>query len=503
MEKEEISQTRSPDGSFSKTELVEIDSKKLWRKVDMKLLPILTVMYLFSFMDRANIGNARLQGLETELKMRGNQFNLALTAFFITYCLFEVPSNLILKKFRPSKWLPFLTVVWGLVVLAALSSTIIHDVDAPFSHSLVSGFVKNFTSLIVLRAVLGAAEAGFYPGVIYYISLWYPRYMYQTRIAYFFGAASMAGAFSGLLAYAIGFMDGLQGLRGWSWIFIVEGAMTVVVGFASFTVMVDLPATAEFLTEEERMFVLASQKHGNSPLGEEEHFEMRHVWDVLTDWQLYTFMVMSFAFVVSLYGITFFSPTIINAFGYSPAITQLLSIPPYVLATIVINVFSYYADKWQIRSPFVLASLLIGLTGYAINFSNASTRVKYFGIFLCVTGSYAGVPGVAAWQANNISGHYKRGLAMALNLSIGNLGGIAATMIFRQRDSPRFLLGFGFEVVVICLGILSGCVAVLTYSHINARRDLIEKQHTGIVDEEELQERKRQGERAVSFRYVL
>lgn len=416
--------------------------------------------------------------------MKGSQFNLALTAFFITYCLFEVPSNLILKKFRPSRWLPFLTVVWGIVVL-------------------VSGFVKNFSQLIILRAVLGAAEAGFYPGVIYYLSLWYPRYMYQTRIAYFFGAASMAGAFSGLLAYAIGFMDGLRDLRGWSWIFIVEGAMTILVGIASFAAMVDLPATAGFLTEEERSFVLDSQKDGNSPLGEEEHFEMRHIWDVLTDWQLYTFMVMSFAFVVSLYGITFFSPTIINAFGYSPAITQLLSIPPYVLATIVINVFSYYADKWQMRSPFVLASLLIGLIGYAINFSNASVHFKYFGIFLCVAGSYAGVPGVAAWQANNISGHYKRGLAMALNLSVGNLGGIAATMIFRQRDSPRFLLGFGFEVVAISLGILSACLAVLMYNHINNHRHSIEKRLVGIIDEEVLLERKRQGERAISFRYVL
>lgn len=127
-------------------------------------------------------------------------------------------------------------------------------------------------------------------------------------------------------------------------------------------------------------------------------------------------------------------------------------------------------------------------------------------------------------QANNISGHYKRGLAMALNLSVGNLGGIAATMIFRKGDSPRFLLGctsyllsryclstdfnpflisVGFEVVAISLGILSGCVAVLAYNHINGRRDSIEKRQRGLVSEEVLQEQKRQGERAISFRYVL
>ncbi|EFI27314.1 hypothetical protein CC1G_14786 [Coprinopsis cinerea okayama7 len=194
--------TRLPEGGSIEKE-IEIDSRRLWRKVDLKLLPILTVMYLFSFMDRANIGAFDIiaqvaiadEGLEEELNMTGSQYNLALP-----YCLFEVPSNLLLKKFRPSRWLPFLTVFWGLVVL-------------------VTGFVKNFPQLLALRIVLGAAEAGFYPGVVYYLSLWYPRNMYQTRMAYFFGAASMAGAFSGLLAYAIGFMDGLSGMRGWSWIF--------------------------------------------------------------------------------------------------------------------------------------------------------------------------------------------------------------------------------------------------------------------------------------------
>ncbi|EFI27313.1 hypothetical protein CC1G_14785 [Coprinopsis cinerea okayama7 len=268
--------------------------------------------------------------------------------------------------------------------------------------------------------------------------------------------------------------------------------------------MVDLPATAGFLTEEERMFVLDSQKQG-SPLGEEEHFETRHVWAALSDWQLYTFVGMSFAFVCSLYGITFFSP-----FGYSPAITQLLSIPPYVLATIVINVFSYYADKHSIRSPFVLASLLIGLIGYAINFMNVRVSVKYFGIFLCVTGSYAGVPGVAAWQANNYSGHYKRGLSMALVLSLANVGGLVSPMVFRKQDSPRFLPGFGFELIVISLGIVSGLIAVVGYRLINARRyKLAEKQGLAgdgvdlVLDAEIIREERKLGDKAVSFRYTI
>ncbi|TFK21842.1 MFS general substrate transporter [Coprinopsis marcescibilis] len=449
----------SPHASFSKT-LGDIDSKKLWRKVDLKLLPILTIMYLFSFMDRgSHLGNARLQGLESELNMTGSQYNLALP-----YCLFEVPSNLILKKFRPSRWLPFLTVTWGIAV----------------------GFVKNFTQLLALRILLGAAEAGFYPGVVYYLSLWYPRHMYQTRLAYFFGAASMAGAFSGLLAYAIGFMDGVQGMRGWSWIFIVEGGLTVIVGLLAFVAMVDLPGTAVFLTDEERLFVLDSHKMDASPLGEEEHFEKRHVWSVICDWQV-------------LYGITFFSP-----FGYSPAITQLLSVPPYVVATIAVNVTSYYSDKHQMRSPFILLSLLLGLIGYAINFSNASIGAKYFGIFLCVTGSYAGVPGVSAWQGSNLPGHYRRGVGLAMNIAGGNLGGLIAPMVFRNQDSPRFLLGFGVQLGIISVSIVTCCFAIGSYKRVNATRDRAEARLSEgglVVDEVVLLERRRLGDKAVSFRY--
>ncbi|KAF9230452.1 major facilitator superfamily domain-containing protein [Melanogaster broomeanus] len=187
---------------------------KLWRKIDLRLLPIITLMYLLSFMDRGNIGNAKLDGLMTQLNLTGNKYNIALTMYFIPYSLLEFPSNLAIQVIRPSRWLPALVVLWGLC-------------------TMLMGFVKTYPQLVGVRVCLGAAEAGLYPGVAYYLTLWYPKYMYQYRFAMFTGAATMAGAFSGLLAFAINFMNGDGGLEGWSWIFVLEGLATVLVGLVA------------------------------------------------------------------------------------------------------------------------------------------------------------------------------------------------------------------------------------------------------------------------------
>jgi len=189
--------------------------KAVWAKIDRRLMPILALLYLFSFLDRGNIGNAKLQGLTTQLDLTGNEYNIALTMYFIPYCLFECPANLVLKKFRPSRWLPGITVTWGIIMT-------------------LMGLVKTYPQLVGVRVCLGVAEAGLFPGVVYYLTLWYPRHKLQYRIGLFFGAASVSGAFSGLLAFGISYMSGTRGLLGWSWIFILEGCATVGVGLLAF-----------------------------------------------------------------------------------------------------------------------------------------------------------------------------------------------------------------------------------------------------------------------------
>ncbi|KAJ8494385.1 hypothetical protein ONZ45_g13260 [Pleurotus djamor] len=382
------------------------------------------------------------------------------------------------------------------------------------------GLVKTYPQLVVTRILLGIAEAGLFPGVVYYLTLWYPRHMLQYRIGLFFGAASMAGAFSGLLAFGISFMGGTAGLLGWSWIFILEGIATVVVGVVSFIVLVDFPATASFLTIEERAFIIHKKsqpsciltcdrcltklaEYDNSSVGEEEHFSVSHIWAALLDWQVWLHILVYFSIIGPLYGITLFLPSIINTFGHPPAISQLLTVPPYVFA--ILFFFAHYSDKLRLRSPFILAGLVMCLFGFAINISNAPSGVKYFGTFFVVAGSYAAFPGVVAWLGNNLAGQYKRGVGMALHIGIGNFSGAIASNIYRAQDNPRYLVGHGVELMFVGIGFIAVPTVVFLYRRINAQRDRVEREalEKGGKARYTTEELRKLGDRAPDFRYTL
>ena len=223
--------------------------------------------------------------------MTSDQYNWCLTVFFFTYAAFEVPSNLLLKKLRPSRWLPTIMVAWGVVMT-------------------LMGIVQNYHGLLAARIFLGVTEAGLFPGVAYYLTMWYTRDEMQLRQAMFFSAASIAGAFSGLLAFGIAKMDGVGGYEGWRWIFLLEGMLTVVVAVGAFFILHDFPETAGFLTEEERAFVVFRLKYqgmshyegesgsgsgiaeeggrgGREMVAEADEFKWKYVWQAFSDWQIW------------------------------------------------------------------------------------------------------------------------------------------------------------------------------------------------------------------------
>ncbi|KAF9645550.1 MFS general substrate transporter [Thelephora ganbajun] len=461
------------------------EEARTWMKIDLRLMPILILLYLSSFLDRANIGLAKLQGLTEELKLTGNKYNIALTVFFIPYCLFEFPSNLVLKKFRPSRWLPGIAVLWGAVMVSM-------------------GFVKTYHQLVGARFCLGVAEAGLFPGVIYYLTLWYPRHRLQYRVGLFLGASSLSGAFSGLLAYGIGFMSGTAGKLGWSWIFILEGCGTVVVGVLAFFVMVDFPSTAKFLTPKEKNYLLWVKKYDTTSVGEEEHFEFRHIIMAVTDWQVWVHILLYWSIVGPLYGIALFLPSIIRGFGFSVPISNLLTVPPYAVATIVLLLFAHFADKLKLRWPFVLASQLLCVAGFSINISDASIRVKYFGTFLCAAGAYSGFPGILAWCGGNLAGQYKRSAALAIYIGLGNFAAAASSNLYRTRDAPKYKFGHGIELGFVGMGMAVLPFTVYAYKRINAQREALVKQGEesgGLKYTDE--ELRRMGDRAPEFRYGI
>jgi MFS family permease len=415
----------SPTGRVDEQpDFSHIGEKKVLRKMDLRLIPVLAILYLLCFLDRGNIGNAKIQGMDKDLNLVGTQYNIALTVFFLTYTTFELPSNLLLKKLRPSIWLPAIMVAWGIV-------------------TTLTGLVQDYHGLVVARLFLGVAEAGLYPGVTFYITMWYCRSEAQFRQSLFYSGASIAGAFSGLLAYALAKMNGVGGLEGWRWIFIIEGILTALVGFAAFFMLYDFPETASFLAPEERAWVIHRLKYQGSAqsgklIAEEHGFRWQYVWDALSDWQLWTGLFMYFGIVCPLYGISYFLPTIINQLGYTAATAQLLTIPIYFTASILAVVVGYLADKQRRRFFYTFTFTAIIGVGFVLAIIGSAIGtvpgLVYAGVFIATCGVYPAFPGNIQWLASNMSGSYKRAAGMALHIGIGNFGGAMASNFYRTQD---------------------------------------------------------------------
>ncbi|KAJ4396026.1 hypothetical protein N0V93_000242 [Gnomoniopsis smithogilvyi] len=392
--------------------------KRLRWKCDRHVLPCITLLFFLSFLDRTNIGNAKIQGMIEELHMTGHDYNIALFVFFPAYILFEVPSNIIIKRIAPSTWLSIIMVCWGIATVC-------------------QGLVRNVEGLIACRFFLGLFEAGVFPGCIYLISMYYTRFELQWRLSLFFSASILAGAISGLLAYAIANMGGVGGYEAWRWIFIIEGLATIIIGAASKYFTVDWPETAKFLTDEERRLLIAklSQDNGDSRM---DHLDKRAAKRVFTDWKIYCAILMYLGIVNTGYSGSFFIPSIIQELGYQAQEAQARSVPIYVVAAVLCLMTAYLTDRLRHRYAFCMAGVIIASVGYIILLcqQRVSAGVEYFALFLIVSGGYITQPVTLAWLSNNVSGHYKRSIASAMQVGFGNCGGIVASNIFWRPSNP-------------------------------------------------------------------
>lgn len=453
------------------------EARRVTRKVDFRLIPVLTILYILSFMDRANIGNAKVAGMNQDLGLTGPQYNMALTVFFFPYALFEVPSNIVLKMMRPSRWMTVLVITWGTVVT-------------------LQGLVQRYEHLIVTRVLLGTAEAGFFPAATYLLTTWYSRWQLQTRMAVFYSAAALAGSFSGLLAFGIQHMDGVAGLGGWRWIFILEGILTVCVGVTIPWLLPDSPSDASFLEQSEKDFILATLRQdvgveGNSSTtANKDRFQWKHIKEVLLDWKIYLAVLIYWGNSISTYGFNFASPTIIRELGYTAAEAQLLTIPVYFFGACSTIVFARLADKRRTRWLFIVIPYCIALVGFAaiIGISNAGLPgLTYFFLFFITGGLYPSIIGCISWVGNNLAPDYKRAIGMAFLMTVGNLGGAVGSNIFLEREAPHYWLGYGFSMGIIVVAIAATVVLRFVTVAINKKRDAI--------PEEEIRAQYSQGKR--------
>ncbi|KAK3325105.1 major facilitator superfamily domain-containing protein [Apodospora peruviana] len=434
-----------------------VNEKALLRKIDWRLLPAVGILYLLSFLDRSNVGNAKVEGLAKDLNMTGNQYLTGLTLYFIGYVIFEVPCNIILKRTTPRFWLPTLTIAWGIV-------------------ATLLGVVHNLAGFFVARFFLGVTESGLFPGVVYYFSMWYKRRERQYRISLFFGAAALAGSFGGILAFGIGHMKGVVWENGWHWIFILEGLATIVVAVAAYWFIHNYPDTASFLSDKERKFIRA-RLASDSDATHDESFTWGNVVKALRDPKCWLYGLSFHTMSLPLYTFSLFLPTIIKDLGYTAANAQLLTIPPYAFAFITTLTVAIYSEKFHKRAIFIIGSASFAIIGYIILLSNTNPKarpgVSYVGTFFAAGGIYPATALALSWPAINVSGQTKRAVANAMQISIGNCGAVLGTQLYREFDGPRYIVGHSFA-----LGYLAGNITVSTVLYFllrkeNAKREAI------------------------------
>ncbi|KAL2825350.1 major facilitator superfamily domain-containing protein [Aspergillus cavernicola] len=456
-------------------------TKKLVRKIDLVLIPWLAFLYLLSFLDRTNIGNARLAGIEEDLGMSGLDYNVALAIFFPFYVAAEIPSNIMMKRSRPALWIPTIMLAWGVVC------------------SLM-GLVHNYAGLLGSRAALGIAEGGLFPGVTFYITMWYKRHECGLRMAIFFSAATAAGAFGGLLARGIVEMDGVGGKAGWAWIFIIEGLVTFTVAVVAFWVMNDYPDTAKFLTQEEKNEVSRRLEEDRSSLADE--YNMKFFWDAVKDWKIWVHMFITVGVYTPLYSFSLFLPTIVSSLGYENEQAQLMTVPPYVVACVFCIGGGFLADRQRQRGLYMIFFNIVAIIGFVMLISSSNNGVKYAGTFFAASGIYPNVPQGVAWNGNNIGGSLKRSVGIAMHVGCGNLGGVLSSFIYRTQDRPHYSIGHGTLIGCLAMSTILCSFMTVYLRRENKRRDREFKPPGEYSEEERLLERER-GDLASFFRYTV
>ncbi|KAL7628518.1 hypothetical protein AAE478_000033 [Parahypoxylon ruwenzoriense] len=401
------------------------ERKLLWRQ-DKRIVPLAASIYFLCYLDRSNIGNAKVlnsstgNDMQTETGSSNYQFNIALMIFLIGYFLFEVPSNILLKKLRPSRWLAFLMFSWGAITIGI-------------------GGVKNFGQMTGVRFLLGAFEAGLFPGLVYYLTFWYKTDERSVRVAFILASATLAGAFGGAIAYGVGHMNRTRDLSAWRWLFMLEGIPSCLSAFFVWFFLPDYPERASWLSESEKD--LAAQRlYIEGSKGSAASMTWADVKATLTDWRLYGHYAIYFAVSLPFSSLSLFSPSIVSGLGYHDLEAQLMTVPPWAAAYVVQIIVSWSADHFNSRGYHCAGAAIVGAAGFLA--SAVLPPHNYNGRYGCLivgtAGAFACIPPMLGWLTSNMFSTASIGLAVALNVSIGaGLGQIPGVWIYKAEEASR------------------------------------------------------------------
>ena len=404
-------------------------------KISWRLLPLIVVSYLVAYIDRTNVAFAALT-MNKDLGISAYMYGWGAGIFFLGYALFEVPSNMILAKVGARRWIARIMLTWGLI-------------------SGAMAFATGPASFLVLRFLLGVAEAGFFPGIIFYLSTWFPAAYRARVISTLFLAVPISNAAAAVISGAILGMDGVLGLKGWQWVFILEALPALLLAFVVLRHMIDRPADAKWLSTEERAWLdrellaerRAVESHGHMSL-----------WRTLTDRRVLVLSMIYMTSVTASYGIVFFLPQIVKGLGHSNLMTGMLTAIPYTVGIIGLLWWGYSSDRRNERRWHLIVAMSVAGVGLV---AAAWLHDSYWAIAaMCVAtvGLYGSRPSFWPMPSRFLTGA-AAAAGIALINSIGNLGGYIGPFIVGWiKDSTK-----SFEMGLYFLAACAFASAAITY----------------------------------------
>ncbi|KAL3456263.1 major facilitator superfamily domain-containing protein [Aspergillus heterothallicus] len=455
------------------------DDNYIRRAFDRRMLPIVCTLYILSYVDRGNIGNARTAGADLDLGLSSSQWAWVLNSFYIGYVLFEW-GTLFWKMFPAHIFVAILCVLWGAVAMC-------------------SGVVKNMAGLVACRLLLGIFEAIFGAGAPFFLSLFYQRRELAFRIALLVGMSPVANCFAGALAYGITHIKGTS-LEPWRLLFLIEGAPTVLFAPVVFFFLPDSPSQATFLPE--RLRPMAVDRLQTRDRSDKRHINWKHILEGLTDYRNVMHTFIHFMCNFSFAALSNFMPSIVQGMGYSSINAQGLTAPMYLLAFILCVLSAWFSDRYGHRGIVISVFSLVGMTGYLIlaTLTDATKPGgRYVGALLAACGAFPALCLNVTWLLNNNSSDSKRGAGLAILLVFGQCSSFLSSTVFPRSDGPFYVkgtaIGCGFtgSIAVFALAIY------FRLRHINKKRDA----EFGPVSVDAQVDVTEQGDNHPSYRYVL
>jgi ACS family tartrate transporter-like MFS transporter len=413
-----------------------ISERELLRKISLRLIPFMFLLYIVSYLDRVNVSFASLQ-MNAALGFSAEIYSLGAGIFFIAYFIFEVPSNLILHRVGARLWITRIMITWGIISSAMM-------------------FVKGPTSFYVLRFLLGMAEAGFFPGMILYLTYWFPNEARGRAVGRFMTATAVAGAIGSPLSGLLLQLDGVGGLGGWQWLFLIEGTPSILLAFVTLMYLPDGPAKASWLSADEKAWIVDRLEQERTQNSGHHHSSTR---DALRSGRVWTCSAIYFATIMSFYGVTFWLPQIVKAFsGTSDFLVGCLSAIPWIAATVSMIIISKHSDITRERRWHVALSAVAGAAGLISAGVTTNPALELAALSLAAAGIWGTLGPFWAMSSESLAGT-GAAAGIALINSVGNLGGFAGPyLIGWVRTNTN---SFTWGLVTLALILLSGAVVTV------------------------------------------